>query len=134
MSKKKAEQLGMNPSTASGKLTRDLLWHFIVLQGMDSCHRCGHKMTRDTFSTEHVISWLDSEDPVGLYFDVNNIRFSHLSCNCRASRRNTPQHGTTYMYSTGCRCEGCVEAKQQDNAKRSFCPDKRKERYLRTGK
>ena len=44
-------------------------------------------MDRETFSIEHKTPWLDSGDPIGLYFDLDNISFSHLSCNCRASRR-----------------------------------------------
>lgn len=134
MSLKKSEQLGMNPSTASGRLIKDLLWNFINLQGMNTCHHCGKEMTRETFSIEHVIPWLDSEDPVGLYFDLDNIKFSHLACNCKAAKRSIPQHGTNYMYSNGCRCELCVKEKQKSNSLRTFCPEKRREKYLRTGK
>jgi len=65
---KKKEQLGMNPSTASGRLVKDILWNYIVSSGHDECYRCGSCMTREDFSIEHKVPWLDSEDPVGLYF------------------------------------------------------------------
>lgn len=44
-------------------------------------------MTRDTFSLEHIEPWLDSEDPVGLFFNQDNISFSHLSCNISDARK-----------------------------------------------
>ena len=86
---KKRLQLGMNPSTASHRLVKDLLWFFIC-QTKDGvkCHRCGQMMDRDTFSIEHKIPWLDSDDPVGHYFDLDNITFSHRVCNFGAARKN----------------------------------------------
>lgn len=44
-------------------------------------------MTRETFSIEHLVPWLDSNNPIELYFDLDNISFSHLSCNIKAARR-----------------------------------------------
>lgn len=91
MSDKKKMQLGMNPSTASGRLVKDILWKLIVETGQDKCCKCGFPMHRDTYSIEHVVPWLDSEDPVGLYFDLENISFSHLRCNIgdtRSRQRN----------------------------------------------
>ena len=79
---KKADQLGMNPGTASGRLVKDLLWSLIDKK----CYRCGKEMTRETFSIDHVVPWLDSEDPLGLYFDLHNVSFSHRFCNVSASR------------------------------------------------
>jgi len=92
---KKTQQLGMNPSTASGRLNKDLLFDFISKAG-HTCFRCGGELTRDTFSIEHKETWLDSEQPVELFFDLGNIAYSHLSCNVKASRvtnkiYNTPE-------------------------------------------
>jgi hypothetical protein len=84
---KKKEQLGMNPSTASGRLVKDILWSFIVKNCQDNCCKCGNQMTRETFSIEHVKPWLDSDNPVDLYFDLDNISFSHLTCNIADARR-----------------------------------------------
>ena len=83
---KKTQQLGMNPSTASGRLTKDLLFKFLIDAG-HKCHQCGEELTRDTFSIEHKKPWIDSEDPASLFFDLDNIAFSHLFCNFSAARR-----------------------------------------------
>ena len=90
---KKAKQLGMNPSTASHRLVKDILFTLIAAYD-DTCCRCGEPMSRDTFSIEHKEAWLDSEDPVGLYFDMDNIDFSHLSCNIAAARRPNKKYHT----------------------------------------
>lgn len=79
----------MNPSTASGRLVKDLLWNFVVQTGQDSCYHCGNKMTRETFSVEHMKPWLDSDNPSEMFFDIKNIAYSHHSCNASAARRTT---------------------------------------------
>lgn len=84
---KKHYQLGMNPSTASNRLIKDLLWDFVVKTGKCLCFKCGKEMTRETFSVEHILPWLDSADPVGLYFDIANISYSHRVCNISAARK-----------------------------------------------
>jgi hypothetical protein len=84
---KKKKQLGMNPSAANYKLTKDILWNFILETNKNKCHQCGEEMSRETFSIEHIIPWLDSDDPKDKFFNMNNISFSHLKCNCAAARR-----------------------------------------------
>jgi hypothetical protein len=85
MSAKKKSQLGMHQSSADRKLMRNLLFSFIISAG-HRCYRCGGVLTRETFSLDHKVDWLDSTDPIGLFFDVSNIAFSHLSCNKSAGR------------------------------------------------
>lgn len=82
---KKAIQLGMNPSTASGRLVKDTLFNLAIATG-HKCFQCGGELSRETFSIEHKVPWLDSNDPLGLYFDQDNIAFSHLICNIKESR------------------------------------------------
>ena len=108
---KKEQQLGMNPSTASNRLVKDILWKYIQASSDDMCFRCGLSMSRDNFSIEHKDSWLDSEDPLDLYFDLENISFSHLSCNSGASKKPPAKCGTISNYQKGCRCEDCKVAK-----------------------
>lgn len=122
---KKQKQLGMNPSTASQRLLKDLLFNFVVNNG-HVCSKCGQQLTRDTFSVEHVIPWLDSDDPVGMYFDIGNIAYSHLACNIGA-RRKAPKprpyrHGVS-GYRLGCKCDVCKDGYSQ----------KRRDKYLRIG-
>ena len=84
---KKAEQLGMNPSTASNRLVRDLLYDLVVQTHQHRCYHCGEEIARKDFSIEHKTPWLDSETPLQLFFDRHNIAYSHQSCNYGAARR-----------------------------------------------
>ena len=90
MGNKKTEQLGMNPSTASGRLVKDTLFR-LAIETNHKCFQCGGELTRDTFSIEHKKPWLNSEDPLGNYFDQDNISFSHLSCNVKAAKAGRPK-------------------------------------------
>lgn len=128
MKDKKAEQLGMNPSTASGRLVKDILFNIICETGKNVCFHCGKPMDRKDFTIEHKVPWLDSDNPVGLFFDLGNIAFSHHSCNVGAARRPIRQteHGTIAMYRRGCRCEQCAETNRQRVYRtRSMRPGKR---------
>lgn len=130
---KKSVQLGMNPSTASGRLLKDILFQLVCETGKDKCFHCGEKITRETLSIEHKTPWLDSDDPQGLFFDLDNIAFSHLLCNTKAARKGGGKCGTVAQYKKrGCRCEECRAAKAREGAK-NYSPDSRKERYLKTG-
>lgn len=130
---KKQLQLGMNPSTASHRLVKDILWKF-VSSSSKSCYKCGKDMCRETFSIEHVEPWLDSTDPVGLYFDLDNIKFTHLRCNVASARKKpAPLCGTDSAYSKGCRCASCKKAHAKRN-KKAYCPSYRKERYEKNEK
>lgn len=120
MSEKKKQQLGMNPSTASNRLVKDLLWNFVQKEG-NECFHCKQPMDRSTFSIEHKTPWLDSETPIELFFDIDNISFSHLSCNASNARR-----------------ESLTEAERKTrkkayDSKKVYNPEKRKEKYLRLG-
>ncbi len=134
MSDKKKMQLGMNPSTASGRLVKDILWKLIEQTNQNICCKCGNPMSRDTFSIEHITPWLDSGDPVGLYFDLDNIGFSHHSCNVsdRRDTRELKPCGTTAAYDRGCRCTMCVVAKSEYRGRR-YDPEQRSARYRITG-
>lgn len=114
---KKQRQLGMNPSTASNRLTKDILFAFIQGDG-HVCHQCGGDLTRENFSIEHIVPWLDSENPKELYFDLDNIAFSHLSCNIKASRKSVEKkHPSVYAYDKGCRCEECTKLNTEKKRK-----------------
>lgn len=137
MKDKRASQLGMNPSTASNRLVKDILWDFIQKSDKNSCFHCGEEMQRENFSIEHKTPWLDSKEPLKMFFDLDNISFSHLSCNTSQARRlpRSPDTvcGTMAKYGTGCRCELCKKAKK-DYAKSKYTVEDRAERYKRTGK
>ena len=81
----KKEQLGIDPGTAQYRLVKDILFDLIKDR---PCYRCGEIMTRETFSIEHKVPWLHSENPIELFFDLENIDFSHLKCNSKSKRIN----------------------------------------------
>lgn len=127
---KKAVQLGMNPSTASNRLVKDILFSLIVETKRDYCHVCGDKILRNDFSIEHKIPWLDSEDPQKLFFDLDNIAFSHLKCNIASSRKTLAPCGTVSAYQRGCRCRPCMDA-SMFKARQAYSSEKRKARYIK---
>ena len=112
--KKKSEQLGMPNGTAAGRLRKAIMFDLIKETGRNICFQCGGTIDCvSDLSIEHKIPWLDSEDPVGLYFDLDNIAFSHLRCNCASSRKvkGMRSHGTYAGYTRhGCRCAACTAA------------------------
>ena len=118
---KKNEQLGMSISTASYKLAKDILFKLAVEAG-HKCYRCNLPLTRETFSIEHKVPWLDSESPREMYFDLGNIAFSHHACNSKACRRTRQKFSST------------AERMAHWQAHRQYDPSKRKDQYLRTGK
>ncbi len=137
MSNKRQLQLGMNPSTAQNALKKQLMFHLAKKCGMDVCFQCGDIIeSSDQLSVEHKVPWLDSENPVDLFFDLNNVAFSHLSCNVKAGRKphkGTFTHGSRSAYQThNCRCELCV-TNYAKIRKRLYKPELRKARYERTG-
>lgn len=114
--KKKAEQLGMPHGTASARLKKDILFSLLCEFDLNDCYRCGEVIEySDDLSIDHKVPWLDSKNPIGLYFDLDNIAFSHLNCNTKASRPRKKEkinHGTQSGYSGRhkCRCTKCTEA------------------------
>ena len=123
MSSRKSEQLGMNVSTASGRLVKDLLFKLICDSGINKCFHCGEEMLRENFSVEHKTPWMNSENPVGLFFDLDNVAFSHLSCNVKAARNGRPRIFT----------EEEAAERIRESKRRHWTPEKRREHYLRTG-
>lgn len=87
MSAKKSEQLGMSHGKASNILRKSIIFHLANKCGMGNCYQCGQPINDiDNFTIEHKEAWLDSNSPSDLYFDMNNIAFSHSSCNYKAKR------------------------------------------------
>ena len=122
--KKKTEQLGMSIGTASGRLRKQILFDLVQKINQDICHHCKEKIESEReLSIEHKIPWLDSENPKKRFFDLDNIAFSHLSCNSSASRNGNPKtaecgdDGAT-KYRDGCRCQDCKDA--QARRKRDY--------------
>ena len=126
LSEKKKILLGMNPSTASARLVKDLLWNFVKRSGHSKCYRCGIDMNRDTFSIEHKDAWMDSLDPVSSFFSIENIDYSHISCNVSAGASRRTVHESHEAY---------LESKSANSrVNRPYSSAERRAQYARTGK
>lgn len=110
----------MPVGTAQGRLRQRLLFKLVVDAKLNNCFVCEEPIVSlETFSIEHKEPWLD-ENP-DLFWDLDNIAFSHRSCN-RPHRKyrggyTGPKHtcGTQGGYRSGCKCEECRAWKSQDN-------------------
>jgi len=84
----KSALLGENVSTAMHKLRKRVLFRLIAKLHMDECFRCGSQIeTVEELSIEHKEAWQSAVDPAAVFWDLDNIAFSHLSCNVGAAAR-----------------------------------------------
>ena len=97
--------LGMYKGTAMHRLKKIIMLELAKKAGMDRCFRC-KALINDVaeFSVEHIEPWLWND--VKLFWDINNIAFSHLSCNVSAAHHKT-ECGSYSRYLRGCRCPVC---------------------------
>lgn len=108
---KKKSQRGMPHGTASNRLRKAIIFDMANRLGETNCFQCGKEIDNiDNFSIEHKIPYLNSDDPYGLFFSLENIAFSHIRCNIAAARRTTDRkHPSVSAYRRGCRCDECRE-------------------------
>ncbi len=108
---KKKLQLGMPYGTATNRLRKSIMFDLVCRLELNNCFQCNKTIDNEIeFSIEHKVPYLDSDNPVEKYFSLQNIAFSHHSCNVGASRKTRiPKHGTSTMYCSpyNCRCELC---------------------------
>ena len=113
--KEKARQLGMPYGTAANKLRKRILFSLAQELCLTECTRCGEEIKEiENFTIDHIRPWLHSGAPVRLFFDLDNIAFSHLSCNCsngsRSGKKIPIKHGTSHGYQQhSCKCDPCRE-------------------------
>lgn len=107
---KKEKQLGMPIGTAASRLRKIVMFDLVKQLNKGYCYKCGNKITDvEDFSIEHKIPWLDSEKPIKVYFDLDNIAFSHRSCNVGSRRNKSTSHNSSTMYTKyKCRCNKCL--------------------------
>lgn len=84
--RKKSETLGIHYGTAKARLDRDIIFSFISKLNI-KCFRCNGDLDRETFSVDHKNPWLIADDPLISFFDLENVAFSHSSCNTKAGRK-----------------------------------------------
>lgn len=84
----KSKQLGMSIGTAKARLSRIILFELLKESGKNICFRCKNTIeTIEELTIEHITPWMHSENPIKLYFHLDNISFSHSKCNSSVSRR-----------------------------------------------
>lgn len=83
--KKIEDLLGEKLSTAKSKLNKLLMFELARKCHMDTCFRCGDKITDIAdFTIDHKESWILSDEPAKVFYDIENIAFSHAKCNYEA--------------------------------------------------
>ncbi len=137
MVKSTDKELGESFSSAYHRLVKDLLYDFVSKSGI-KCHQCGGEMTREDFSIEHKTPWKGSDDPKDLFFNIENISYSHRVCNTRAKRPQKRKDCPSLMqYKRGCRCDPCKELQRESwkkyVKKKPYDPKERKARYIKYG-
>jgi Zn finger protein HypA/HybF involved in hydrogenase expression len=107
----KTKQLGMPFGTATSKLRKLVMFDLMKKLGLDICFRCNKKIEDiRELSLEHKIPWRHSDNPVELFFNLENVSFSHLSCNSACGskpNRIVPQKGKRW-------CKFCKKFLDED--------------------
>ena len=81
-SQRRAEILGMPFGTACNRLRRMVMFMLLQRHEENVCFKCGKLILKaDDLSLEHKEAWLGRG--ASLFWDLNNIAFSHQKCNLR---------------------------------------------------
>ena len=129
--KMKAEALGMSYGAACNRLRKTILFSLICRLDLNTCFQCdGEILSVADLSIEHKEPWARAENPVESFFSLDNISFSHLSCNISAANAGRRMYHTPEEEQEGYnrrsreyRARTPVEVKKK----------RRVERYKRTG-
>ena len=108
--KKRTIQLGIPHGTATSKLRKMIMFKLLKEANLNWCFQCGNEIESvEDLSIEHKIPWMDSDNPKELFWDLENIAFSHLNCNIRVARRpRILKHPSISAYhDRKCRCLEC---------------------------
>jgi hypothetical protein len=104
---KETVALGLPVSKASHTLKKRLFFNFLKQLNLDICYRCNNKiLSAEELSVDHKIEW--RYDKPELFWDLNNIAYSHRKCNKPRSRKGILQP----LYRKQCPsneswCSGC---------------------------
>lgn len=93
---KKTTQLGVPFGTAYSALRKKIMFTLVQRLGEDYCFHCTEQIENlEQFTIEHKQPWLDV-DPA-LFWDMENIAFSHFRCNVANARRHTSDKIKSYQ-------------------------------------
>ncbi|MET0624470.1 MAG: hypothetical protein ABW250_15930 [Pyrinomonadaceae bacterium] len=83
---RKTAFLGLPHGTAANRLRKLILFHLLQRHGENVCFKCSQRIeTAEELSVEHKEPWEGVS--VELFWDMENIAFSHLRCNKNHRRR-----------------------------------------------
>ena len=107
---RKSKQLGIPFGTATNKLKKKILFSLIKQLKLDICFHCNLPiLTENELSIEHKIPW-EGKD-IALFWDLDNIAFSHLICNIteggKTLKGHRVGHGSSMYDRWKCRCDVC---------------------------
>lgn len=123
---KKSNTLGMSHGTACNRLRKNILFSLLTKLNENVCFRCGKTIVSvDELSIEHKQPWEGIS--ADLFWDLDNIAFSHLGCNSAAGRRPMKKYFTE---------EEKLAAQRESNARymrENYTPEKRQLKYHSTG-
>jgi hypothetical protein len=96
--KRKSEQLGMPYGTAFNRLRKLVTFSLLQKHGENVCYVCRKEIaTAEDLTIEHKVPWQDND--TALFWDLENIAFSHLKCNTPhrwGMRRKVGPEGTSW--------------------------------------
>lgn len=101
--------LGMPIGTARGRLVKMLLFKLLKEFKIDRCYRCTEVIESiGDLSIEHEVSWQLATNPRETYFDLDNVSFSHLTCNSGAHNREKTHCSNGHKLTEYRRCPECL--------------------------
>lgn len=128
MNEKKTDQLGIPYGTASHKLRKALMFSMAKELKKDICLHCKVAIENiDEFSIDHIVPWLDSNNPKELFYDLSNIAFSHIKCNISKARKPLKKYFTLHD-----RLEATKKL-NRDAHRRNYCSKKRALKFKNKG-
>lgn len=92
---KRTKMLGMSSGCAQHRLRKSLMFSMAKKLNITKCFRCNKEIECEVdFSIDHKIGWESKENSVELFFDIENIAFSHLSCNIGAAEKKNKKYSS----------------------------------------
>jgi hypothetical protein len=83
------QQLGMSHGAAANKLRKNILFHLLVCLQQNVCFKCKQVISvAEDLSVEHKEPWEGRDS--SLFWDLDNIAFSHCDCNRPHSYYRSP--------------------------------------------
>ncbi len=89
--------LNMEFGKANHRLFRKIMFEWCVQLGLNECTKCHKTINKiEEWTVEHIRPWHSANvdaDKKALYFDLNNIGYSHLHCNCGSANLGKGKSG-----------------------------------------